>query len=187
MSEQPLSTAAASRSRLMMAVTMVLPTVVAVGIIALALGPKGMAASASLAGAGWRPHAPNLELLAQAPLAVKVHLATVAPAFLIGMVQMLGPKGVTVHRVLGWTYIALMATTAISALFIPGPGDVRTSLLYLFSVFPLITLPLAIYWARRHNVARHSRAMTGLFFGGLVIAGLLTFIPGRLMWRMVFG
>ena len=29
--------------------------------------------------------------------------------------------------------------------------------------------------------------MTGLFFGGLVVTSLLTFIPGRLMWQLLFG
>jgi uncharacterized membrane protein len=29
--------------------------------------------------------------------------------------------------------------------------------------------------------------MAGLFLGGLIIAGVLTFIPGRLMWRLFFG
>jgi uncharacterized membrane protein len=29
--------------------------------------------------------------------------------------------------------------------------------------------------------------MTGLFIGGLVIAGAFTFAPGRLMFRVFFG
>jgi uncharacterized membrane protein len=29
--------------------------------------------------------------------------------------------------------------------------------------------------------------MLGLYLGGLVFAGLLTFIPGRLMWQMFLG
>ena len=29
--------------------------------------------------------------------------------------------------------------------------------------------------------------MAGLFLGGLIVAGLLAFIPGRLMWRLFFG
>ena len=29
--------------------------------------------------------------------------------------------------------------------------------------------------------------MTGMFVGGLVVAGLLTFLPGRLMWAIFFG
>lgn len=33
----------------------------------------------------------------------------------------------------------------------------------------------------------HRRMMTGLFIGGLVIAGALTFLPGRLMWQVFFG
>jgi uncharacterized membrane protein len=29
--------------------------------------------------------------------------------------------------------------------------------------------------------------MTGLFVGGLLIAGAFAFLPGRLMWQIVFG
>jgi uncharacterized membrane protein len=29
--------------------------------------------------------------------------------------------------------------------------------------------------------------MTGLFTGGLILAGLLAFMPGRLMWNLVLG
>jgi uncharacterized membrane protein len=33
----------------------------------------------------------------------------------------------------------------------------------------------------------HQRAMTGMFLGGMVIAGAFTFFPGRLMWRVIMG
>ena len=29
--------------------------------------------------------------------------------------------------------------------------------------------------------------MLGIFFGALVIAGLFTFVPGRIMYKVVFG
>jgi uncharacterized membrane protein len=29
--------------------------------------------------------------------------------------------------------------------------------------------------------------MLGLYLGGLVFTGLLTFIPGRMMWQVFFG
>ena len=29
--------------------------------------------------------------------------------------------------------------------------------------------------------------MRGLYFGGLIVAGLLAFAPGRIMYRMFFG
>ena len=48
-------------------------------------------------------------------------------------------------------------------------------------------LPLAVSHARRHAVERHRRAMLGLFIGALVIAGVFTFLPGRIMHAVVFG
>jgi uncharacterized membrane protein len=32
----------------------------------------------------------------------------------------------------------------------------------------------------------HKRAMTGIFLGALIIAGLFTFLPGRIMHAIVF-
>ena len=53
----------------------------------------------------------------------------------------------------------------------------------------LVSLPLGIYRIRQGNVRGHAAAMKGLFIGGLVIAGIFTLIPGRilgnLLWRTV--
>jgi uncharacterized membrane protein len=57
----------------------------------------------------------------------------------------------------------------------------------LISIFTLVTLPLAVWAAHRHAVERHRRAMTGLFFGALVIAGIFTLVPGRIMHAVVLG
>ena len=46
---------------------------------------------------------------------------------------------------------------------------------------------MAIYAARRGEIAKHRGRMTGLFVGGLLIAGTLAFMPGRLMWRLFLG
>jgi uncharacterized membrane protein len=35
-------------------------------------------------------------------------------------------------------------------------------------------------------VQAHRRAMTSMFVGGLIVAGLLTFLHGRLMWAVFF-
>jgi uncharacterized membrane protein len=157
---------------------------VTVLIVALALGPGSIHRMARL---GWRPHAPALGPIVHASLAVQVHLATVIPSFLIGTILVLGPKGKLPHRILGWAFTVLMTITAISALMIPAHGPARFSLLYIFSFMTLASLPLAVWSARRHNVARHSRTMLGLYLGGLVFAGLLAFLPGRLMWQVVAG
>jgi uncharacterized membrane protein len=80
-----------------------------------------------------------------------------------------------------------MLFTALDALFIKDGPTWRVTPLQLFSLFVLIGLPLAILAARRHDVAFHARAMRRLYFGNLIIAGLLTLIPGRLMWNVFFG
>jgi uncharacterized membrane protein len=48
-------------------------------------------------------------------------------------------------------------------------------------------LPLAVWKAHRHEVAAHRRAMIFLFTGALVIAGLFTVVPGRIMHTVLFG
>jgi uncharacterized membrane protein len=55
------------------------------------------------------------------------------------------------------------------------------------AIFTLIMLPVAVLAAHRHEVAWHRRAMIGLFVGALLIAGLFTLVPGRIMHAVVFG
>jgi uncharacterized membrane protein len=50
-----------------------------------------------------------------------------------------------------------------------------------------VTLPVAVWRAHRHEVAQHRRAMLGLFLGALIIAGLFTFLPGRIMRAVLVG
>jgi uncharacterized membrane protein len=59
--------------------------------------------------------------------------------------------------------------------------------IHLLSIFTLIVLPIAVWRARRHRIADHRRIMTMIFVGALVIAGLFTFLPGRIMHAVIFG
>jgi uncharacterized membrane protein len=59
--------------------------------------------------------------------------------------------------------------------------------IHLLSIYVLVSLPFAVYYAHTHQVSQHRRAMLGMFFGGLVIAGLFTLMPGRIMHAVVFG
>jgi len=132
-------------------------------------------------------HAPRLELIAAAPLAIRLHLATVLAALVLATVQILGPKGRRLHRVLGWTLAVLLVTTAIFSLFIRNPGGGLFNPFQLFSAWTLVAIPLSVLAARAHKVRRHAAMMMGLYVGGLLLAGALTFLPGRLMWRVFFG
>ena len=126
-------------------------------------------------------------LLAASP-AIQVHAFAALAAFALGAVQLAAPKGTIPHRLFGWLWAGLMLTVVLSSFFIHtirlwGPW----SPIHLLSVFTLVMLPLAVWRARQHDVRRHQRAMTGLFVGALVIAGIFTFMPGRIMHAVLFG
>ena len=61
------------------------------------------------------------------------------------------------------------------------------SLIHALSIYTLVMLPFAVVSARRHNVAAHKKAMIGMFAGALVVAGLFTLYPGRVMHAVLFG
>ncbi len=138
---------------------------------------------------GFNLRAPDFSLLAAAPTAIQIHVAAALTALAIGIVLLAGIKGTRLHRALGWTWVLAMGTTAVSSFFIhainPG-GPAGLSLIHLLSGWTMVGLPMAVYAARRHRVQTHRRAMTGMFVGGLIVAGLFTFLPGRLMWAIFF-
>jgi uncharacterized membrane protein len=126
-------------------------------------------------------------LLAASPV-IQVHAFAAIGAFALGVVQLAAPKGTIPHRLFGWTWATLMMGVVLSSFFIHtirmwGPF----SPIHLLSVFTLLALPLAVMRARRHQVERHRRAMTSIFIGALVIAGIFTFLPGRIMHAVLFG
>jgi uncharacterized membrane protein len=130
----------------------------------------------------------NLAPLTSAPLSVQLHAYAALSAFVLGLVQLMRLKGTTSHRALGYVWVGLMVIVAVSAFWIHelrlwGPW----SPIHLLSIFTLAMLPLGLWHARSHNVRGHKLTMLGLFGGALVIAGLFTLVPGRLLHRLVFG
>ncbi|RUM21431.1 DUF2306 domain-containing protein [Rhizobium vallis] len=129
----------------------------------------------------------TFEPLFDAPLAVQIHVATVTPAALLGAYILLNPKGTPLHRLLGKIWMALMVVTATSSFFIH-----QISLIYGFSPIHLLSIATlfgswnAVAAARRGDIRLHRRIVGGLYFGGIVLAGLFTLVPGRIMHRVVF-
>jgi uncharacterized membrane protein len=130
----------------------------------------------------------NLAPLLDAALAIPLHAFAAMAAFVLGVVQFAAPKGTLPHRAIGAIWVTLMAMVAISSFWIHqlrlvGPW----SPIHLLSIFTLVMLPLAIWKAHTHRVAAHRRIMIYLFSGALVVAGLFTLMPGRIMHAVVFG
>ena len=113
------------------------------------------------------------------------HLLTVLPAFVIGTYVLFTRKGSRRHRLLGKIYLVLMFVTAIFSLFIPafdGPQFLlHFGFIHLLSVLALYTVPAAYFAARNGNVRVHQGKMIGLYVGGLLLAGGLAMMPGRLI------
>ncbi len=134
----------------------------------------------------------TLAPLLSAPIAVKIHVATVVPAFVIGTWQIFfSRKGAPLHRALGFLYLGLMTVTAIAALFIhslmPKSPVFGMSPIHLLVPVTLFGVVGALYGAATHNIGLHRRAMIAVYVGGILIAGTLAFLPHRLMHVMVFG
>jgi uncharacterized membrane protein len=130
----------------------------------------------------------SLSPLLDAAPAIPLHAFAAMAAFAPGLVQFAAPKGTLPHRTVGWIWVALMALVAISSFWIHEIRLVGSfSPIHLLSVFVLVMLPLAVWRAHTHQVTAHRRAMTGMFLGALVIAGLFTLLPGRIMHTVVFG
>lgn len=127
---------------------------------------------------------PRLDLILAAGPMIQLHILAAVTAFAIGTVLLIGVKGTRLHKTLGWAWVIAMATTAISSLFIHTINRGGFSIIHLLSGWTLIALPMAIVAIRRRKVAAHRRAMTGMFVGGLLVAGAFTFFPGRLLWAV---
>jgi hypothetical protein len=54
-------------------------------------------------------------------------------------------------------------------------------------IYTLIMRPIAVVHARGHRVKAHRNSMIGPFLGALVVAGVFTLVPGRVMHDVVFG
>jgi uncharacterized membrane protein len=130
----------------------------------------------------------SLAPLLEAAPAIPLHAFAAMGAFVLGLVQFAAPKGTLPHRTVGWIWVGLMAVVAVSSFFIHqirlfGPW----SPIHLLSIFTLVVLPLAVWRAHTHRVADHRRMMIFIFTGALVIAGVFTLMPGRVMHHVVFG
>lgn len=126
-------------------------------------------------------------LLSASPV-IQGHAFAALGALALSGHQFLARPGTPVHRVVGMVWVALMAVTALSSFWI---HDLRMlgpfSVIHLLSVFVLTQLVRGVLAARAGRIEEHRRTMRGLFLYGLVVAGLFTLLPGRIMHAVVAG
>ncbi|MCF4128909.1 DUF2306 domain-containing protein [Methylobacterium sp. SyP6R] len=130
----------------------------------------------------------TLQPLLQASPVIQAHAAAAIAALVLGALQFVLPRGGGRHRLMGRFWVGLMAVVALSSFGISGLRQAGPfSWIHLLSVVTLVALVRAVLYARRGNVAAHRWSMIGVYLGALVITGLFTLMPGRIMGHVVFG
>jgi uncharacterized membrane protein len=136
-----------------------------------------------------RVPAPSLNLvpLQGAPVSVQVHVVAAVLALIVGAIIFLLPKGTGFHRFLGWSWVLSMIVVAATSIAMVADFGNGFNALHVFTAVTVISLWGGLTGIRRGDVRQHAGSMVGLYIGGLLIAGLFAFIPGRTMWATVFG
>lgn len=137
----------------------------------------------------------SLEPLLQAPLIVQIHAFSAMAAFALGLIQIAAPKGTLPHKAVGALWIVLMTAITVSAAFIYRPGTEglpfwqRLSIIHIFIPITAFGIVSGLRLLARGGPAlkRHSWPFISVFAGGLIVAGALAFLPGRIMHQVVFG
>jgi uncharacterized membrane protein len=123
------------------------------------------------------------------PLPIVIHLVFAIGALVTGPFALWARKGTPLHRAAGYLWVALMLGAALSSL---GIRDFRLSNLagytpiHIVTVATLVGITSGIYFIVRRNVRAHRRVMLRTYIGGCIVAGLLAFLPGRLLGELLW-
>lgn len=159
----------------------------AIGMVALAFSSFGPNVWAYILSQSFTPRAPDWQVFAKLPLVALIHIGGATSSLVLGGIVLFGPKGTPGHKMMGRIWALAMVTTALSSFFMKSfaPMLGQFGPIHILSVWTLYSLPRAIWYIRQGDVEGHLKTMRGLYFG-LCLAGLMTFIPGRTFYALIF-
>ena len=129
-----------------------------------------------------------MELLFLETRPIPSHAITALLAVIIGAIQLASGKGTMQHRVLGYLWVSMMMYVSISSFFIAEIQLWGTySPIHLLSAWTVLTLCTGVYFARVGNIKAHQLNMQLLYGLALILTGLFTLLPNRVMGQIVFG
>ncbi len=130
----------------------------------------------------------TLQPLLGASALIQIHVLTAVLALLLGSLVLFRRKGTWLHRLGGRLWVLLMLVTALSSFGIHGIGTFgRWSFIHIVSVYTIGCLIYAVMAVRNGNIPGHKKAMQSIFIGALLVAGALSFLPGRIMNAVLSG
>ncbi len=127
--------------------------------------------------------------LAEAGIAVQLHVAGAVLAVLIGPFALYRRRRDRAHRMLGRVWIGVMLLLAFGSFLIPS-----TTLALIGPFGPIHIISAMVLWwlwqgvtaICRGDVKTHQLTMRALYWQSLGIAGTLSFMPGRTLNAVVF-
>jgi uncharacterized membrane protein len=174
--------------KLLVIVQPLLVYIFAIGMVALAFSSFGPNVWAYILSQSFTPRAPDWQVFAKLPLVTLIHIGGATSSLVLGGIVLFGPKGTPGHKMMGRIWALTMVTTALSSFFMKSfaPMLGQFGPIHILSVWTLYSLPRAIWYIHQGDVEGHLKTMRGLYFG-LCLAGLMTFIPGRTFYALIFG
>lgn len=119
---------------------------------------------------------------------IPLHAFAAMLAIILGGAQLVMKKGGMLHKLIGRAWVALMLLVAISSFFI---YELRLwgafSPIHLLSIWTILSVMMAVHYARKGNIKRHAQIMKMLYIFALIVTGFFTFMPGRIMYQVLFG
>lgn len=114
---------------------------------------------------------------------VIAHAVLASGALVLGAGLLALPKGSLRHRLAGWAWVLLMTVVAGSSFAIRRDGF---SWIHGLAVFTLMALVIGVAHARTHRRVAHRRTMTAIYLCALVLTGLFTLLPHRLIGQALW-
>ena len=115
-------------------------------------------------------------------IATLTHFVLIFSAVPLAMIQFAMPKGTLPHRTIGYVWCGLLTVAAIVS-FAMHEITGGFSPPHAFSIFTLVAVPLIAYFGSMGRRRWH-RFMVMSLVAIMIIAGLLTFAPGRAIGSM---
>lgn len=129
-----------------------------------------------------------MDLLLSQKFPIPIHAIIAIAAIIIGGLQLSLKKGTSLHKFMGRVWVGLMLIVSFTSFFIHELNIWgKYSPIHLLSIWTIIAVVLGVYFARIGNIKRHKIFMVWTYWLALVLTGLFTFYPGRVMNIMLFG
>ena len=119
---------------------------------------------------------------------IPLHAIIAIFAIVVGGVQLVLKKGTSLHKFMGRVWVGLMLIVSFTSFFIHELNIWgKYSPIHLLSIWVIICVVLGIYFARIGKIKRHKIFMVYTYWLALILTGLFTLYPGRVMNLIFFG